>query len=137
LLQIHPIGVHDDLFDLGGTSVTVMRLIMMIEHYYGPVLQLQDVVSEPTVAALATRLRTGNAVYSYDPLVPMNPQGDKRPLFLVHPMGGNVLCYVRLSRRFPAEQPLYAIQAAGSTPGTEPLHSMPELVASYLAAVRR
>ncbi|WNC02457.1 amino acid adenylation domain-containing protein [Streptomyces sp. CGMCC 4.7035] len=137
LLQIPSVGVHDDFFELGGTSLTVMRLMMLIEQRYGPVIQLQDVIAEPTVEALAARLRRGNAVYAYDPLVAISPNGAKRPIFLVHPMGGNVLCYVRLARKFPGDQPLYALQAAGSTPGSEPVRTMPELVSSYISAIRR
>ncbi|MGK5628543.1 amino acid adenylation domain-containing protein [Streptomyces sp. URMC 123] len=137
LLQLPAVGVHDNMFDLGGTSLTAMRLVVLIEQRYGVNVPLSGFIAAPTVAELAARLRSGDAVPAFDPLVPIRPQGDRRPLFMVHPMGGNVLCYLPFARHLPADQPLYALQAAGAEPGTEPLRSVPELAASYVAALRR
>lgn len=55
---------------------------------------------------------------------------------MVHPMGGNVLCYVPFARHLPEDQPLYALQACGSDPGTTPLGTVEELADSYIAALR-
>ena len=130
-------GIHDDFFTAGGTSLTAMRLIVMIEKHFGTHLPLPAFVAAPTVAELARRLRSGAAAPTFDPLVPIRANGSRRPLFLVHPLGGNVLCYVRLARHLPGDQPLYALQAAGAAPGTEPVSSMEGLADSYLEAIRR
>jgi amino acid adenylation domain-containing protein len=137
LLGLPEIGVHDDFFVAGGTSLTAMRLIVMIEKFFGVPLPLATFVSAPTVAELARRLRDGAVPRAFDPLVPIRAGGDRRPIHVVHPLGGNVLCYVRLARHLPADQPVYALQAAGSAPGTTPLSTMAELARSYLEAVRR
>ncbi len=63
--------------------------------------------------------------------------GDRPPLFLVHPIGGNVLCYLNLVKHLPVDLPVYALQAAGAEPGTTPLRTMSDLAASYIAAIRR
>ncbi|MFF9180561.1 amino acid adenylation domain-containing protein [Streptomyces misionensis] len=136
-LPADAIGVDDDLFDLGGTSLTAMRLMVTIEQRYGVVVPLSEFIAAPTVAGLARRLRRGNASVTFDPLVPIRPEGDRRPLFMVHPMGGNVLCYVQLARHLPEGLPLYGLQAAGADPGAEPRRSVPELAADYIAAMRR
>ncbi len=131
------VGIHDDFFTAGGTSLTAMRLIVMIEKHFGTHLPLPAFVAAPTIAELAQHLRSGAAAPTFDPLVPIRATGTRRPLFLVHPLGGNVLCYVRLARHLPADQPVYALQAAGAVPGTEPVSSMEGLADSYLAAIRR
>ncbi|MFF8446875.1 amino acid adenylation domain-containing protein [Streptomyces leeuwenhoekii] len=131
------IGVDDDLFDLGGTSLTAMRLMVTIEQRFEVTVPLSEFIAAPTVAGLARRLRSRTAVATFDPLVPIRPGGDRRPLFMVHPMGGNVLCYVQLARHLPEGRPLYALQAAGAVPGSEPRRSVPELAADYIAALRR
>jgi thioesterase domain-containing protein/acyl carrier protein len=137
LLRV-PVGVHDDIFELGATSLTAMRLVVTIEKRYGVYLPLAALVAAPTVAELADRLRAGGASTSFDPLVPIRPlETDQPPLFLVHPIGGNVLCYLPLTRHLPADLPCYALQAAGGEPGTAPLDTVEDLAASYLAAVRR
>ena len=38
-------------------------------------------------------------------------EGDKRPFFCVHPIGGQVLVYQQLARGLGREQPFYALQA--------------------------
>ncbi|OEV13581.1 amino acid adenylation domain-containing protein [Streptomyces nanshensis] len=165
LLRQPGIGVHDDLFDdLGCTSLTVMRLVVAVEQRYGVVIPLATFVATPTVAQLAPHLhafgmpegtsgtsgtegggssgkgrRAGSAgsASGFDPLVPIRRDGTKPPLFMVHPMGGNVLCYLPLARHLPADQPFYALQAAGAEPGTAPLTTMEEIAESYVAALRR
>ncbi|WBB80295.1 amino acid adenylation domain-containing protein [Micromonospora sp. WMMD882] len=139
LLHLPTVGVRDDFFDLGGTSLTAMRLIVLIEHRYDVRLPLATFVAGPTVEQLAAWLRTAGtaATPAYDPVVPIRVGGARRPIFVVHPLGGNVLCYARLGRELPDDQPLYALQAAGIEPGTEPLTSVPELARAYLAAIRR
>jgi thioesterase domain-containing protein/acyl carrier protein len=137
LIQVPEVGVHDDIFDLGATSLTTMRLVVTIEQRYGVNVPVSAVLQAPTVAQLARRLGPAEELPAFDPLVPIRPGGDRPPLFLVHPMGGNVLCYLPLARHLPDDQPLYALQAAGADPGTEPLRSMEALAASYVEAVRR
>ncbi|WP_432125503.1 amino acid adenylation domain-containing protein [Streptomyces sp. bgisy082] len=135
-LGLDAVGTHDSLFDLGGTSLTAMRLVVRIERLYRVHLPLAEFVATPTPAGLAARLRDGGAEAAFDPLVPLRPQGTRPPLFLVHPMGGTVLCYVAFARHFPADRPLYAFQAAGADPGTVPLRTVEDLADSYLAALR-
>lgn len=137
LLELPSLGVRDNFFDLGGTSLTAMRLVMTIEQRYGVSVPLSAFVAAPTVSGLAEFLRAGESAAEFDPVVPIRSTGDKPPLFLVHPLGGHVLCYVRLAHHLPHDQPVYALQAAGTVPGTEPLSSVPELADSYLKAMRR
>ncbi|GLX34125.1 non-ribosomal peptide synthetase [Streptomyces roseochromogenus] len=136
LLNLPAVGIHDSLFDLGGTSLTAMRLTVRIEQRYGVGIPLSQFIAAPTAAGLAARLREGGAAPAFDPLVPIRPQGTRPPLFMVHPMGGNVLCYVPFARHLPEDQPLYALQACGADPGTTPLGTVEELADSYIAALR-
>lgn len=138
LLHLPEVGIHDSMFDLGGTSLTAMRLIATLEQRFGTVIPLSEFIAAPTVAAMADRLGSGAATPArFDPIVPLNPSGGRTPLFMVHPMGGNVLCFLPFAKHLDADQPLYALQAAGADPGTEPLDTIPDMARSYLAAVKR
>jgi amino acid adenylation domain-containing protein/FkbM family methyltransferase len=68
----------------------------------------------------------------FSPLVPLRPQGEGRPLFCVHPVGGNVLCYAELARRL--ERPVYGLQSLGLGEA-EPQGSVEAMAATYRAAV--
>ncbi|MFD0384882.1 alpha/beta fold hydrolase [Streptomyces stramineus] len=137
LLHVPEIGAHDDFFALGGTSLTAMRLVVTIEKLYGVNVPLSALIGTPTVAGLAALLRDREAGPGFDPVVPLRTTGSRPPMFLVHPLGGNVLCYLRLAEHLPADRPVYALQAAGTHPGTEPGDSVPEIAARYLEAMRR
>jgi amino acid adenylation domain-containing protein/non-ribosomal peptide synthase protein (TIGR01720 family) len=76
----------------------------------------------------------------WSPLVPIQPLGDRAPLFCIHAIGGEVLYYYRLARELGADQPLYGLQArpmdgkAGQS--AAPRITIEELAAEYLNAVR-
>ncbi|MEU5599622.1 non-ribosomal peptide synthetase [Streptomyces sp. NPDC020298] len=137
LLGVPELGVHDSIFDAGGTSLTAMRLMVLIEQRHGVAVPLSDFVAAPTIAGLARRLRAADDEPGFDPLVLLRPGGARPPVYFVHPMGGNVLCYLPLARQLPEDQPFYALQAPGAALGTEPLASIPELARTYVEAVRR
>ncbi|MGO4431696.1 acyl carrier protein, partial [Streptomyces sp. MCAF7] len=61
LLQLPEVGIHDSMFDLGGTSLTAMRLIATLEQRFGTVIPLSEFIAAPTVAAMADRLGSGAA----------------------------------------------------------------------------
>ncbi|MFJ4823538.1 amino acid adenylation domain-containing protein [Streptomyces bacillaris] len=136
-LQLPELGVHQNFFDLGGTSLTAMRLVVVIEQRYNINVPMSEFVAAPTVAALAAKLRSGGATGEFDPLVPIRRDGTKRPMFFVHPMGGNVLCYLRYATHLPDDQPFYALQASGVDAGTEPLRTVEEIAARYIESIRR
>ncbi|MDT0494369.1 amino acid adenylation domain-containing protein [Streptomyces griseus] len=138
LLHVPEVGAHDNLFDLGATSITAMRLVVLLEERFGTAIPLSDFIVAPTVAELAGRLRSaGTTATGFDPLVAIRPEGTRPPLFFAHPMGGNVLCYVPFAKRLPPDQPFYAFQAAGADVGTEPVRGLEQLAADYIEAMRR
>jgi amino acid adenylation domain-containing protein len=68
------------------------------------------------------------------PLVPPAEAGPGRPLFLIHPAGGHVFCYLDLARRLGPDRPVYGLAtpplAAGErAPGLE------ERAAVYVEAI--
>ncbi|WP_019926107.1 non-ribosomal peptide synthetase [Nocardia sp. BMG111209] len=134
-LGLPGIGVHDDFFALGGTSLTAVRLIVSLEQRFGISLPVSTLATGPTVAALAALLRERPDA-EFDPLVRLR-DGDGAPLFLAPPIGGNVLCYVELGKLLPAGRPLYGLQSAGLQPGSTASASMREIARDHLAAIRR
>ena len=126
-----------NFFDAGGTSIGAMRVVMAIARTWDVEIPLDAFVAAPTPAHLASLIAAGGPVRTFDPVVALRTTGDRPPLFLVHPIGGNVLCYLNLVKHLPADQPVYALQAAGADPGATPLRTMSDLAASYIAAIRR
>jgi len=65
-------------------------------------------------------------------VVPIQPLGDRPPLFAVPGHNGDVFCYLDLARRLGTDQPLFALQAPGLEPDQDPLTSI-EAIASLFA----
>jgi thioesterase domain-containing protein len=131
------LAVDAGFFDAGGTSIGATRVAMTIARRWGVQLPLRTFLAAPTARELAAVVRSNEARRGFDPVVPLRESGDRPPLFLIHPIGGNVFCYRELVKRLPEGRPVYGLQAAGAEPGTVPLASMESLADSYLEAIRR
>ena len=53
LLDVRPVGIHDNFFDLGGHSLTATRLVSEVVRYFEWQLPLQQLFQYPTVARIA------------------------------------------------------------------------------------
>jgi pyochelin synthetase len=103
-----PIGVHDDFFELGGQSFSALRALTMVDRRFGRRLPMGALLEGRTIAHLAALLARDEG---WSPLVPMGDgDGDGEPCYLVHPAGGNVLCYQLLAGALG--RPVHAFQAA-------------------------
>jgi amino acid adenylation domain-containing protein len=70
-------------------------------------------------------------------LVPMQPLGEHRPLFVVHPPGGIVFPYADLAARMRPDHPLYAFQGRGLDGTAKPQETLEEMASDYVAAMRQ
>lgn len=124
-------------FDLGGTSLDILRLKRRIEQTFPDCeLPVIDILRAPTVRGLAERIDGGTRVTRYDPIVPLQTTGDGTPLFCVHPGVGEVLVFVNLAKYFVNERPFYALRARGFDEGTTYFTSFREMVDCYVDAIR-
>jgi amino acid adenylation domain-containing protein len=152
------IGLHDDFFDLGGTSITGAIFIHRLQEALSEIVHVVAIFDHPTVASLADYVREQHAAAAlrlWDEedgeaaeivgaaevagalpgrgiLVPLQKGApDRRPLFCIHPVGGEVVAYRELARRLGPGQPVYGLQSPDP-----PLDDVLEMAARYLAAVR-
>ena len=66
----------------------------------------------------------------WDSLVPIKPNGSKRPLFLIHDGLGRTILYLNLARHLDSERPLYALRPYGRE-GNPVLHNLVAQMATY------
>ena len=136
LLERRPVGVNEDFFELGGDSLLAMSLLARVSQETG--YSLPSLASfRCTIEKLARALREGVTSENWTSIVPIQQEGTKRPFFCVHPGGGNVLCYVGLSKWLGKERPFYGVQCRGVDGVLEPLQSVEEMAREYVAALVR
>ncbi|MEE7625164.1 amino acid adenylation domain-containing protein [Methylobacter sp. Wu8] len=133
LLNVERVGVHDNFFDLGGHSLLSVRLMAVIHKKLGQELPLSSLFQAPDIAGQAKLLQQKRQPWT--PLVCLQPNGDMAPLFCIHAVAGNVLCYQELSRHIGRQRPFYGLQAPDIDSGAHP-GCIEELAALYIAAIR-
>ncbi|HXO22737.1 MAG TPA: amino acid adenylation domain-containing protein [Thermoanaerobaculia bacterium] len=138
VVGVRPVGRTDDFFALGGDSMLGLRLLAAVEKAFGRRLPLSALLAGGTVERLAALAAEGSrSTGSASPRIEMQTGSALRePFFCVHPVGGNVLCYVPLARALGEDQPFHAFEAPGLDGGGAPLATIEELADCYLAALR-
>ena len=140
LLDRKDLRVDDDFFALGGHSLLAVRLMDRLNQEFGRELPVSVLFENPTVEALATHLRRSSAdgeTPPWSPLVTVRPGNDSPALYLVHPAGGQVLCFLDLARGLNDPRPVRGFQALGLVAGQEPLTSVEALAELYLGELRK
>jgi amino acid adenylation domain-containing protein len=151
------IGVDDDFFELGGTSITGAVFVYRLQEALSEAVHVVAIFDQPTVASLAGYIRerhpgaarriwgegTAADAEAAGPgsmgapagrgvLVPLQAGSPgRRPLFCVHPVGGEVVAYRELARHLGTHQPVYGLQSP-----EPPLADVGEMAGLYAAAVR-
>ncbi|MFC4908621.1 alpha/beta fold hydrolase [Actinomadura gamaensis] len=137
VLDVDAVSVTTSFFDLGGTSLDVLRLKVEVQRAFGvDDLPMSTILQAPTVRALTRRIAGGTRA-EYDPLVPLQLTGDGTPLFCVHPGLGEVLVFINLAKYFTNERPFYALRARGFGEGEAHFGTFAEMVDTYVDAIRR
>jgi thioesterase domain-containing protein/acyl carrier protein len=136
LLDVRPVGVDDHFFRLGGHSMLAVGLMARIRRRLGAEVPLSALFEHPTVRGLAARIEGEPRPRPWSPLVAIQPHGDRVPIFFVHPVGGEVLCYADLARELGPEQPFYGLQAGDLVHLGEEEARIEDMAARYVAAIR-
>jgi pimeloyl-ACP methyl ester carboxylesterase len=136
LFQRSGIGRNDDFFNLGGHSLQAVWLTEQIGKLLNSKIPIAALFQSPTIASFVRQLTDDNWVPAWSSLVPLQPLGSKPPLFLIHGWGGDVFCYVNMTRKMKTDRPIYGVQAVGLD-GLLPRHStLEEMAQHYVREIR-
>ncbi|MHB9132567.1 MAG: amino acid adenylation domain-containing protein [Armatimonadota bacterium] len=136
VLKVHPVGVEDNFFDIGGHSLLAMQLFARISKATGVRLPLATLFQAPTIRGLAALLRQEGWRPQFTSLVPIQTGGSKPPLFCVAAPGQYALSYRDLSLLLGQEQPFYGLQEQGLDVHGAAHESIPEMAAHYLREMK-
>lgn len=136
VLGHHPIRPTDDFFELGGHSVMAAQMFARMERQIGQALPLATLFQAPTIRRLAALMRDKNWAPSWSTLVPIRNQGTRKPLFLIHPIGGNIVNFKGFCAHFGEDQPIYGLQARGLDGKETPRTSIEEMARDYISEIR-
>lgn len=127
---------NQSFFDLGGHSLLGLQLVNRIKEQFGVALGIADFLAAPTPRQLAQRLQR-NTGYSepFDAVLALRSEGQRPPLFCIHPGGGIAWPYAGLLPYLPEDQPLYALQSPILQDPERVIDSLDELAREYLQRI--
>src|SRR5208337_4213467 len=110
LLHLQTVGVRDNYFDLGGTSLLAVDLFAQVENLFGIALPLTTLVEAPTIEELAAVVE---GKHMSESLVLLRKGGNKPGIFLVHDGDGETMLYRNLALRLDSDHSVYGLQPHG------------------------
>jgi amino acid adenylation domain-containing protein len=106
LFNYHPIGIEDNFFALGGGSLLATQLITKINHIKNLDFPISLIFECPTIKKLAQRIHQKE---NYSLAIQM-AEGENEPLFLIHPISGQIFCYAALANTLNKQQKIIALE---------------------------
>lgn len=134
VLGVDEPGATEDFFAAGGNSISGSQLTNRIDTALGVRLPLAVFYEHSTVESIA-RLIDSRQFVASDHFVTLADNG-RPPLFLIHPVGGDVLCYRPLVAELRHTFRVLGIRAIPPT-GPDAPTSLEELARAYLGRVTK
>ena len=131
-----PIGVDQDLFELGVDSFTAIELLVHLEEEYGVSFPASSWIDLATIADLARAVRTGEPAQESAPLIRIQPGDADRPaLVLAHDLHGTALRFRELAAGLGADLPVWGLDSPLLDGRPDAPTSIPAIAAIHAVAI--
>ena len=138
-----PVAPSSDFFELGGDSLRAVVLVSLLERDLGRRVGIGELIDAPTPAALASRLgavarETTDAAPATEAgglIEWLRRRGDRRPLVVLPPGGGNLLRYAPLVNALDPNVPVLGIRLPGADARTAVVEGIEAQAAVMLDAL--
>jgi amino acid adenylation domain-containing protein len=137
LMEIRPLGVADDFFELGGNSLLAARLFAEIQKTIGQNLPLETLLTAPTIERMASILARSDESRSRPRplLIALRAGGSRLPFFGIPGSTAHPLALYELSRHGDPEQPFFALQYPEPGPGGPYPERIEDLASRFLPEI--
>jgi amino acid adenylation domain-containing protein len=135
VLGVGSVAPDDNFFDLGGTSLSALSVLISLEHIVARELPHAILIENPTVRGLVRALRAGGHGEG-SRLIGLRATGSATPIFCIHPYGGHTTGYIELVRHMAPDQPVFGIQARGLQGEAAPLRTIEAMASDYVGLVK-
>ena len=137
VLKFPKIGIDDDFFALGGSSMQALMMFAKIEARLGCSLSPTTIVQAPTIARLAEFIRTTTGVTRSQSLVAFRSSGTGLPLFLVHGRSWQHFYYRHLLSDLKSDRPVFGLQPPPLNGKHRIARTLESMAADYVTEIQR
>lgn len=150
ILHKKAIGIDDNFFDIDGDSLEAITVISRLNKEFKIKLMIRQLFDAPTIRQLSEvicnileknvgirSIVEKNLNFSGPPfIIPLQLIGNKKPLFLIHPIGGTIFCYLPL-KNYIKDRPIYGIEDPGINTDAVEFNSLEELASYYIEGIKQ
>lgn len=133
-LGLDSIDVFSNFFELGGHSLIAVKAMRQLEEKTGKRLPLSTLFEYSTVEKLAELLNLNREITS-DSLVPIQPVGNKTPIFFIHGAGLHVFIFYDLVKNLDKNQPAYALEGTRINQEDNPFDTIQKIASHYVESI--
>jgi amino acid adenylation domain-containing protein len=142
ILRTTLVNLEDNFFDMGGSSLLALKLLVRIKEQFGIELAIKDIFTHQSLKQQANLIQSlckknTKSRISSSPLITLQSQGNQQPLFLIHPIGGTVFWYYSLAKLLKKNRPIHAIQDPSIELGKPIFESIEEIASFYLEQIKK
>ncbi|ASM73834.1 MULTISPECIES: non-ribosomal peptide synthetase [Roseobacteraceae] len=135
-LNRQDVGIDDDFFQLGGTSLSAARLIAGLRRDYGSDIALATVFANPGLRRLAAEIDSACAADPLSPVLDLRKADDDAPtVFCLHPVLGIGWGYSALIQTLPQKVGICALQSPALT-GPDNWPDLRSMARDYVARIQ-
>lgn len=138
LLQ-EQIGIRDSFFDVGGSSISAIKVVGAMNQYFALALPVATLFHAATIEALGGEVRAalanGAAASLPTHLIDFRRGERSRNIICIHPGGGTAFCYLSLAKLVPDEIGVFGVQARGVQEGEEVLPTINAMAEHYIELI--
>lgn len=136
-LGVKDIGLDDDFYSLGGNSLMAISLLTKIHKKLGVQLSPTVLFKAKTIRTLSDLIEKPAEKSFISPLVLLqNGTNDHPPIFMFHPIGGTVFCYLPLVQHLSKDQTVYGLQDPSIEQSQQVFTSLEDMATTYRRALQ-
>jgi thioesterase domain-containing protein/acyl carrier protein len=138
LLKLDTVGIYENFFDLGGSSLLAVQLLTKIEQETKVRLPISALFDSPNVSKLADVVSKGDWNPRWKAMVAINEISDQdnEPLFLIPPSATSAMHFAELAKYLEPDFPVYSFTPIGLDTDEEPQNRVEDMAALYIREIR-
>jgi non-ribosomal peptide synthetase component F/thioesterase domain-containing protein len=131
VLGVPSISVQANFFDIGGTSLMILKMVPRINAAFELILPVPTIFKAPTIELMANVIKQRSTIEK-QVVLPLHPTGSRPPLFMIH----SYHLYRALPAALGNDQPFYGVMELELSDRHAP-YTLKDQVATYIQHIRQ